>query len=180
MNELEIVRARSAAENRSRDRPWSSTFPESGLKRDYAGILEYWQMARRHKGTIIVATVVGGLLGFLLTLSAPRVYQSRLTMEIQGLNDEFLNMRNVNPTAETSGGSDVDLQTHVKILQSKLLVDRVREKLKGAEARRRSPAAGPARHVAEGAEDQSSLAGAALAAGARHRGGQRAGCAPRG
>ena len=35
-----------------------------------------------------------------MTLSAPRVYQSQLTMEIQGLNDEFLNMRNVNPTAD--------------------------------------------------------------------------------
>src|ERR1041385_1217604 len=82
--------------------------PGIGLKRDYAGILEYWQMVRRHKGAIIVAIFLGGAIGFLLTLSAPRVYQSRMTMEIQALNDEFLNMRAVNPTAETSGGgSDV-------------------------------------------------------------------------
>jgi polysaccharide biosynthesis transport protein len=109
--------------------------PGIGLKRDYAGILEYWQMVRRHKGAIIVAVFLGGAIGFLLTLSAPRVYQSRMTMEIQALNDEFLNMRNVNPTAETSGaGSDVDIQTHVKILQSNLVLSRVRGKL---EARKR-------------------------------------------
>src|SRR6266516_2251738 len=104
--------------------------PGIGLKRDYAGILEYWQMVRRHKGAIIVAIFLGGATGFLLTLSAPRVYQSRMTMEIQALNDEFLNMRAVNPTSESSGGgSDVDLQTHVKILQSNLVVNRVSKKL---------------------------------------------------
>src|SRR5207249_8810081 len=104
--------------------------PGIGLKRDYAGILEYWQMVRRHKGAIIVAIFLGGAIGFLLTLSAPRVYQSRMTMEIQALNDEFLNMRAVNPTAETSGGgSDVDLQAHGKILQSNLVVNRASKEL---------------------------------------------------
>ena len=134
MNELEPVRRDSlvAASNAAvpAHRLPIIDIPGIGLKRDYAGFLEYWQMARRHKGTIIVAMFVGGVLGYLMTLSAPRVYQSKLTMEIQALNDEFLNMRNVNPTAETSG-SDVDLQTHVKILQSRLLVDRAREKLMG-------------------------------------------------
>jgi uncharacterized protein involved in exopolysaccharide biosynthesis len=107
-----------------------SEIPGIGLKRDYAGILEYWQMVRRHKGAAIVAVFLGGAIGFLMTLSAPRVYQTRLTIEIQALNDEFLNMRNVNPTSETSGGgSDVDIQTHVKILQSNLVLNRVRGKL---------------------------------------------------
>jgi succinoglycan biosynthesis transport protein ExoP len=130
MNELEIVKHDAVSRPALAAGPIID-IPGVGLKRDYAGILEYWQMARRHKGTIIVAIVAGGLLGFLMTLSAPRVYQSRLTVEIQGLNDEFLNMRNMSPTSETSGSSDVDLQTHVKILQSKLLVDRVRLKLNG-------------------------------------------------
>jgi polysaccharide biosynthesis transport protein len=103
--------------------------PGVGLKQDYAGLLEYWQIARRHKGVIILATFLGGVLGFLLTLSAPRIYQASLTMEIQGINDEFLNMRNVNPTADSNASPDMDLQTHVKILQSKLLSDRARQKL---------------------------------------------------
>src|SRR5436190_6742968 len=104
--------------------------PGIGLKRDYAGILEYWQMVRRHKGAVIVAIFLGGVIGFFMTLSAPRVYQSRMTMEIQALNDEFLNMRAVNPTAATSGGgSDVDIQTHVETLQSNLVLNRVTAKL---------------------------------------------------
>ena len=109
--------------------PQTINIPGAGLKRDYGGLLEYWQMARRHKGKIIVATFLGGVLGFLLTLSASRIYQSSMTVEIQGLNDEFLGMRNVNPTSDTSGSLDMDLQTHVKILQSNLLKERTRQKL---------------------------------------------------
>src|SRR3954471_1799066 len=65
-----------------------------GMKRDYAGLLEYWQIVRRHKGAVIIATCLGAVCGFALTLSSPRVYQARTTMEIQGLNQEFLNMKN--------------------------------------------------------------------------------------
>ena len=60
MNELEVIKARFSAENRVPRPAMSSTFPGLGLKRDYAGLLEYWQMARRHKGAIILATFVGG------------------------------------------------------------------------------------------------------------------------
>src|SRR6266581_8279925 len=72
--------------------------PGPGLKRDYAGVLEYWQMIRRHKGAVVLATFLGGVAGFLMTLSSPRIYQARTTIEIQGVNDDFLNMRNVTPT----------------------------------------------------------------------------------
>ena len=30
-----------------------SELPGPGLKRDYAGVLEYWQMIRRHKGAVM-------------------------------------------------------------------------------------------------------------------------------
>ena len=105
--------------------------PGSGLKRDYAGLLEYWQMVRRHKGAVILLTCLGALGGFVLTLSNPRIYQARTTLEIQGLNEEFLNMKNVNPCRERVGGDvDSDIQTQVKILQSRILLTRVRDKLR--------------------------------------------------
>src|SRR6266571_4593344 len=105
--------------------------PGPGLKRDYAGVLEYWQMIRRHKGAVVLATFLGGVAGFLMTLSSPRIYQARTTIEIQGVNDDFLNMRNVTPTiADASTGNiDVDIQTQVKILQSNSMISRVATKL---------------------------------------------------
>lgn len=104
--------------------------PGPGLKRDYAGLLEYWQMVRRHKVAVVLATFVGALLGFLVTLSSPRVYQARTSLEIQSLNEEFLNMKSVNPVqqGDTYGGTDI--QTQVQILQSRTLVSRVSEKVK--------------------------------------------------
>src|SRR5579863_5433686 len=97
--------------------------PGPGLKRDYEGVLEYWQMIRRHKGAVILAAFLGGLIGYLLTLSQLRIYQARTTLEIQGLNEDFLNMRNVNPTADagTSYSPDYDIQPQVKILQKRTL-----------------------------------------------------------
>src|SRR5438874_1686819 len=105
--------------------------PGPGLKRDYSGFLEYWQMIRRHRGAVILATFLGGVMGFLLTLSAPRIFQARTTLEIQGLNDDFLNMRNVNPTSAdaSTGYIDTYIQTQVKILQSNLIVSRVVQKM---------------------------------------------------
>jgi polysaccharide biosynthesis transport protein len=105
--------------------------PGPGLKRDYSGVLEYWQMIRRHKVAVVLATFLGGFGGFLLTLQSPRIYQARTTIEIQGVNDDFLNMRAVTPTiADASTGNiDVDIQTQVKILQSNALISRVAKKL---------------------------------------------------
>ncbi len=117
-------------ENIPRGRISPAEIPGAGVKRDYAGVLEYWQMVRRHKAAVILATLLGGLIAFASTLPAPRIYQARTTLEIQGLNDDFLNFRNVNPTMEGSSYSpDYDIQTQVKILQSKTLIKRVREKL---------------------------------------------------
>ena len=109
----------------------SAEMPGPGLKREYAGILEYWQMIRRHPGLVALATVLGAAIGFLMTLPDPRIYQARVTLEIQGMNDDFLNMKTVNPTVQDNSSSypDYDIQTQVKILQSRTLIKRVVAKL---------------------------------------------------
>src|SRR5258708_7839649 len=61
-------------------------------QREQAGLLDYWLMIRRHKIAVAFATLLGFGIGFLLTLPEPRIYQARTTIEIQSLNDEFLNM----------------------------------------------------------------------------------------
>src|SRR5947207_829004 len=91
--------------------------PSSGHKHEYAGLLEYWQMVRRHKGAVILATCLGAIGGFASTLPSQRIYQARTTLEMQGLNDEFLNMKSVNPVSDgTNYDIDKDIQTQVRIL----------------------------------------------------------------
>src|SRR5438445_13251772 len=91
------VSALVGSENTSRGRISPAELPGAGVKRDYAGVLEYWQMVRRHRAAVILATLLGGLLAFASTLPALRIYQARTTLEIQGVNDDFVNCRNVNP-----------------------------------------------------------------------------------
>ena len=94
-------------------------------------LLEYWHMLRRRKGTLVLIAFLGLLAAVLLTLPQTPVYQARTTIEIQNLNENFLSMRDVNPTAN-EGGSDplaTDLQTQVNILQSESVLSQVIAKL---------------------------------------------------
>ncbi len=96
------------------------------------GFLEYWRMVRRHRGTVIILTCLGGLTGFLIGLPQTPVYRSRATVEVQTLNENLLNTRQVDPTpgpSEYSQG-DIDIQTQIKLLQSESLIERTVAKLK--------------------------------------------------
>lgn len=98
------------------------------------GLLDIWQSLRRRKQTIALCCFLGGIFGFLATLPQTPVYQAEGTLEIQPINQDFLQMRNLNPTTEP--GSDYypeyDIQTQVQILQSKALLDRVEQKMSHA------------------------------------------------
>jgi succinoglycan biosynthesis transport protein ExoP len=109
------------------DMPFPEAFEETG-----PGLLfEYLQILRRRKNTLTLMVLLGLLTSLLLTIPQTPVYQARGSIEIQNLNENFLNTRNVSPTAD-GGASDApgsDLQTQAKILQSESLLDRVAAKL---------------------------------------------------
>jgi capsular exopolysaccharide synthesis family protein len=88
-------------------------------------------MLRRRKGTLVLIAFLGALAGFLLTLPQTPVYQARLSLEIQSVNENFLNMRDVNPTESGSSSyyPEYDIQTQVRIIQSRSLIERVIKKL---------------------------------------------------
>lgn len=99
-------------------------------QREVGGLLEYWLMIRRHKAVVVAAAILGGVAGFFTTLSEPRLYNAHATIEIQSLNDNFLDMKALSPTDESSSaGSDTDIQTQVSILQSATLIRRVMAKM---------------------------------------------------
>lgn len=107
--------------------PYPEEFEEPGQ-----GLLpEYWQILRRRKGTLILIVVLGLLTSLLLTIPQTPIYQARGSIEIQNLNENFLNARNVSPTSDDGASSPpgADIQTQAKILQSESLLDRVAAKL---------------------------------------------------
>ncbi len=107
--------------------PIGSDSARGGVKREYAGVLEYWQMVRRHKVAVFVVSLLGAVAGFLYTLPQPRIYQAHTTIEVQGLNEDFLGLHNVSPTVSPTSNyyPDFDIQTQVKIMQSESLANSV-------------------------------------------------------
>jgi succinoglycan biosynthesis transport protein ExoP len=93
-------------------------------------LLEYMDMLRRHKGTLILIAFLGLLTSLLLTLPQTPIYQARASLEIQNLNENFLNMRDISATAEGSSYQpEYDLHTQVEILQSESVLEGVIAKL---------------------------------------------------
>ena len=107
-----------------------AAFPEVIEASDFSLLLEYWDILRRRKGTVVLIAFLGLLASLLYTLPQTPRYQARAYLEIQSLNKNFLNMHDVSPTAnEGSSSPEYDLQTEAKILQSESVLDRVVAKL---------------------------------------------------
>jgi capsular exopolysaccharide synthesis family protein len=98
---------------------------------DTLGLLEYVRLIKRHRGTMILFAFLGLLGALLYTMPQTPLYRARTVIEIQNINNDFLNTRSVNPVAEdTSSSMLTDVLTQMKILQSEGLIDRVIKKLK--------------------------------------------------
>src|SRR5579862_7487489 len=98
------------------DMPFPEVFEEPGQ-----GLLpEYWHIFRRRTGILILIVFLRLLVSLLLTIPQTPIYQARGSIEIQNLNENFLNARNVSPTSDdgTSSAPGADIQTQAKILQS--------------------------------------------------------------
>ena len=114
-------------------RPQYVDAPTAGVMKDSSPglLLEYFDIVRRHKVALILIALLGLLTSLLLTLPQKPVYQAHASLEIRDLNENFLNMRDLNPTTDDPGPSATqsDLQTQVKILQSDSVLDKVIAKL---------------------------------------------------
>ena len=88
-----------------------------------AGIFDYWRVFVNRKGTVLITGVLGIAVGLMISVPRTPIYQARTTVEIQGLNENLLNTRDVNPSAPSviSTASE-EIQTQIKILKSDSLI----------------------------------------------------------
>jgi len=97
---------------------------------EQSAAFEYWRIIRRRKGTLILAAFIGIVAGILVTLPQTPVYEARTSLEIQDLNLNFMDMKQVNPVDASGSYSALsDLKTQTEILQSEALLDAVVKKL---------------------------------------------------
>ena len=102
-------------------------------RRCHRELITYWRVLRRHKGVLLLAATLGAIAGVLVALPETPVYQATVAIEIQGLNEDFLNMRSITPTISTSFDPSYEIQTQVREMQSRALMERVIKKMSTVE-----------------------------------------------
>jgi receptor protein-tyrosine kinase len=88
------------------------------------------RILRRRKGTLLWITCIGTMGALLITSRQPRVYQSRASLEVQTFNENFLDLRDIYPTATSSFDAGLYVQTQVELLQQDSLMEEVARRLR--------------------------------------------------
>jgi capsular exopolysaccharide synthesis family protein len=91
-------------------------------------ITQVFQPLARHWFVIVFLSVFSLLVGALVGLRQPPVYRATAQLDVEGLNNDFLNMKNLEPMARDDS-LDSYVQTQMKILQSPEILRRVAAKL---------------------------------------------------
>ncbi|MCU1232500.1 MAG: lipopolysaccharide biosynthesis, partial [Candidatus Solibacter sp.] len=94
----------------------------------------------RHKWLVSAAGVLGLIGGCVATRLQTPIYRASSTLEVQNLNENFMNSRELNPTV--TPGQDADVLTQAKLVQSWHLVDQVQRRLTANQGAAASDAVG--------------------------------------
>jgi capsular exopolysaccharide synthesis family protein len=85
-----------------------------------------WQ----RKFLVLAITIACTAIGYGVALSRTPMYQSHATVELLGINQNFLNQREVDPNSSSGAlGGDAYVGTEIELLRSEALIKRVVEKL---------------------------------------------------
>jgi succinoglycan biosynthesis transport protein ExoP len=90
---------------------------------------EYWEALRRHKFIILAVALCGLFAGGLFTYLQTPMYRARTTLELQGVNENLLNMKSFDPNAAAEYSTEAYIQTQIQILKSDSLLERAANKL---------------------------------------------------
>jgi receptor protein-tyrosine kinase len=83
----------------------------------------------RRKSTLLWIACFGVVAAALVSLAQPRMYRSQAALQVLGINENYLSLRDVYPTAAPSAENVVYIQTQAEMLQQDALIDQVLRKL---------------------------------------------------
>jgi capsular exopolysaccharide synthesis family protein len=95
-----------------------------------ASLIEYWLIIQRNKKTILITSILGLLAGYAIGIPMKPIFRATTTIEVLSINEDFMNMKQANPTTTSDGNYDTsEEQTQAKLLESTSLLNRVVGKL---------------------------------------------------
>jgi receptor protein-tyrosine kinase len=103
--------------------------PASAAAGGQTTFLECARTLYRRKATLSWIAGFGLIAAALLSLAQPRMYRSQASVQIQGVNENFLNLRDIYPTAAPSAENAIYVQTQAEMLQQDALLEQVAGKL---------------------------------------------------
>lgn len=94
-------------------------------------LADYLQAFRQRKWLLAGFLLTGLLIGLATAIPKPLTYATETTLEIQGLNESFMNLNQVDPSAAAGiySASAANINTQIEILNSSSLRQRVVERL---------------------------------------------------
>ena len=93
------------------------------------GLLEYWRILRHQKGTWLIYTFIGAVIGLLATIPQTPIYQAKASVEIQSLNENFMNLRQ-NTEVYEAGTDPSEIPTQINVIQSRAVLGAVVKQFK--------------------------------------------------
>jgi len=97
--------------------------------------MEYLRTIYRHKAALFWMAGIGFIAAIIISSLQPRMFQSRASIQVQGLNENFLNLRDIYPTAAPAADNLVYIQTQAELLQEEALIQQVVRNLRLADRR---------------------------------------------
>ncbi len=88
-----------------------------------------WRALQRGRLAMLSTVGCGVVLALLASALQKPLYQSRASIQIQGLNENFLNLRDIYPTSAPGADNAVYIQTQADILRQDELLEQVVRKL---------------------------------------------------
>ncbi|MFZ0591069.1 MAG: Wzz/FepE/Etk N-terminal domain-containing protein, partial [Bryobacteraceae bacterium] len=105
--------------------------PRASSQEEPSLAVEYFRMLVRRRWLILPAAAMGAVIGLLITVpQAPR-YRAHTSLDVQVLNENFMNMQAVNQrTAPGEETAESFLQTQIKLLESESMIARAMNTVK--------------------------------------------------
>ncbi len=93
-------------------------------------VLDCQRTLFRNKFSLLWIVGFGILAAALISALQPRMYQSHASIQILGVNDNFLDLRDIYPTSAPSADNAVYIQTQAEMLRQDALIEQVVRKLR--------------------------------------------------